>query len=166
MEPSLANLADLVTVRNHLRMTLDSQYRNLPRDDYNALNRMVLDLDKIFLNAVLAYTAQPESILDPYVGASPEEIIAALKKVPKVEAGKAEVVDTKQLELEFDQKAKVMRGQKTVKANKNAAKKKAKATLDKETKEMNDKIAKAKKEVAGKKTKPKAIEPKGDGTES
>ena len=165
---TLSNLADLVSVRNHLRMLLDSQYRKISRDEDKALGKLIGDLDQLFLNTMIAHAANPGAILDPYEGPEPEEIIAALKKSAIAVPGEISVVNepeaqSKQLELGFEQKEKVKRGRRKVKANKDKEAKKLKNTIDAETREMNDKIAQAKKEVAGR-PKAKAIEPKGDGT--
>lgn len=162
---TLSNLADLVTVRNHLRTLLNSQYRNISRDEDKTLSKLVNELDQLFLNTMLAHAANPGAILDPYQGPEPEEIIAALKKTAIAVPGDVSVVagGSKQLPLNFEQKEKVKRGRRKVKDNKEKEAKKVKEAVEKDTREMNDKIAQAKKEVAGRK-KAKAIEPKGDGT--
>jgi hypothetical protein len=165
---TLSNLADLVTVRNHLRVLLNSQYRNITRDEDKALGKLVNDLDQLFLSAMSAHAANPSGILDVYDGPDTEEIIAALRKSKAlvsnmVVPGDVSVVDNAQLELDFEQKEKVKRIKNTVKANKDKKAKQLKEAAEKESREMNNKIAQAKKEVAGHK-KAKAIEPKGDGT--
>jgi hypothetical protein len=165
---TISSLADLVLVRNHLRTLLDSQYRNISRDEDKALSKLVSDLDQLFLSSMTAYTADPSKVFDSYAGPEPEEIIAALKKIPSAVPGDVSVVaNSKQLELDFEQKKKVKRIQKSVKDNKDRVKKQKKETLDKETREMNDKIAQAKKAVAAKKGgQPKTVKAKGDGTGS
>ena len=173
--PSLSNLADLVAVRNHLRMILDRQYRGISRDDDKALQQLIKDLDLLFVDSMKEHCAEPSAI---FYDLKPDEIVAALKKLPSVQAGEAKAVPGKQLPLPIDldtevpvkelkltpaQKKKVAKGKRAVKKKKLETETKAAAVLDAETQEMIDKIAKAKEEVADKKVEPKAIEPQGDG---